>query len=59
MFPYFEGGNKIVCENKVFRKTFIPKKNEISEQFWKLYKSKIDSSHYLLLLGVFRGLACS
>jgi hypothetical protein len=27
VFPYSEGGNEIVSENKVFRKTFIPKKN--------------------------------
>jgi hypothetical protein len=56
MFPYFEGGKETVSEDKEFRKTFIPKKNEISEQFWILYKSKIDNSHYLLLLGVLQGL---
>jgi len=41
VFPYFEGGNKTVSENKVFRKTFIPKKNGISEKFWKLYRIRV------------------
>lgn len=56
MFPYFEGGKEIMSEDKVFRKTFIPKETEISEQFGILYKSKIDSLHYLILLGVLQGL---